>query len=231
MQATTSRMTAVDRVERGLRIAITSGQFAPGRRLREVEIAKRYGLSRTPVREALRHLAADGLAVILPHAGAQVAALSLAEIDELFEIRGALEVLVAVRAASRVTPAIIKQLRAQFARSEIVVRNGKIEQIAAENARLHEMISAAAGSPQLVRLIGSLSEKLWRFRVASLSWSNRPREALLEHRALVVAIARHDVDAVRTLATRHAEKARIAATRWYLDQDRASARRARGGAS
>lgn len=226
-----ARLTAVDRVERGLRRAITSGSLEAGERLREEEIAKRYRVSRTPVREALRHLRGDGLIVILPNVGAQVAGFSLAEIDELFEIRGALEVLAAARAATRVTPAAAKRLQAQLLRSETAARRATVERLAEENTRLHDAIYELAGSPQLVRLIDSLSERLARFRVASLSSPHRPGEALAEHRALVAAITRRDVNRVRELAIGHAEKARLAATRWYLDQDRANARRALGGVS
>ena len=221
-----ARLTAVDRVERGLRRAISSGALTAGTHLGEEEIAKRHGVSRTPVREALRHLKAEGLVVILPNAGAQVAGFSLAEVDELFEIRGALEVLAAQRAASRVTPEAARRLRAQLQRTAAASRRANVEHMAQENARLHDAIYELAGSPQLVRLIDSLSEKLARFRVASLSAPDRPREALAEHRALVAAIAERDVKRVRELAISHAEKARLAATRWYLEHDRANARRA-----
>lgn len=225
------RLTAVDRVERGLRRAITTGTLEPGAHLREEELAKKYGVSRTPVREALRHLRGDGLIVILPNVGAQVAGFSLVDIDELFEIRGALEVLAAQRAATRITPAAVKKLRLQLERTEAASRRANIERLAEENTRLHDAIYELAGSPQLVRLIESLSEKLARFRVASLSSPDRPREALAEHRALVTAITRRDVEKVRELAISHAEKARLAATRWYLDRDRASTRRVLGGVS
>jgi len=110
--------TAVERVHGALHLAITSSSLASGTRLRETEIATRYRVSRTPVREALRHLAAEGLVVILPHAGAQVAGFSIAEVDEIFEIRGALEVLAAGRAAERATPEMVRTLRAQLQRCQ-----------------------------------------------------------------------------------------------------------------
>lgn len=223
------RLTATDRVYRSLRRAISEGELGPGQRLRAEQVARRHRVSRTPVREAFRHLAAEGLVVILPHAGAQVASYSLADIDELFEIRGALEVLAAQRAVARADARLVERLRAQLQRCARAVHRGELEAIGRENAALHALVYAAAASPQLVRLIESLGEKLRSFRAASLSSTGRPVEAFAEHRAMVAAIARRDVGAVRRLATEHAERARLAATRWYVEQARASPRRGVGG--
>jgi DNA-binding GntR family transcriptional regulator len=221
--------TAVERVRGALHLAITSGSLPSGARLRETQIAVRYRVSRTPVREALRHLAAEGLVVILPHAGAQVAGFSIAEIDEIFEIRGALEVLAAGRAADRATPQTVKALRAQLQRCEAAVRQSDVHRQAVENERLHVLIYACAASPQLERVIQGLGDRLRQYRAASLSRQDRPREALDEHRALLAAITRRDIAATRELASRHAENARSAATRWYLEESRVEARRAGGG--
>lgn len=221
--------TAVERVHGALHLAITSGSLASGTRLRETQIAARYRVSRTPVREALRHLAAEGLVVILPHAGAQVAGFSVAEIDEIFEIRGALEVLAAGRAAERATPEMVKALRAQLQRCQAAARQPDVYRQAIENERLHALLYSAAASPQLKVVIESLGHRLRQYRAASLSRPDRPREALDEHRALLAAIARHDIRATRELASRHAENARSAATRWYLEEGRVEARRAEGG--
>jgi DNA-binding GntR family transcriptional regulator len=219
----------VERVRGALYLGITSGSLPSGMRLRETQIAAKYGVSRTPVREALRHLAAEGLVVILPHAGAQVAGFSLAEIDEIFEIRGALEVLAAGRAAQRATPDDVRALRAQLHRCQGAVRQGDVHRQTVENERLHALLYAAAASPQLKVFIESLSQRLRQYRAASLSRPDRPREALDEHGALLAAIARRDVRATRDLAERHANNARSAATQWYLDESRVGARRAEGG--
>ncbi len=221
--------TAVERVHSALHVAITSGSLASGTRLRETQIAARYRVSRTPVREALRHLAAEGLVVILPHAGAQVAGFSVAEIDEIFEIRGALEVLAATRAVERVMPAQITKLRTQLRRCETASRQNDVVAQVVENGRFHTLLYSAGASPQLEDLIESLGHRLRRYRVASLSWSDRPRDSLHEHRAILTAMARRDVQATRELVSQHAQNARSAATRWYLEQDRSRSRRAEGG--
>ncbi len=225
-----ARGTAVDRVHRALSRRITEGDLRPGTRLREEAIARRHGVSRTPVREAFRRLEAEELVAVLPHVGAQVSRISLAEIDELFEIRGALEVLAVQRAAARADRTLAKRLEAQLLVSERVPPDD-VERLAAENSRLHDLMYAAAGSTRLSRLIDSLGSRIHRVRVASLSWSGRAREALSEHRAMAAAIAAGDVEKARALATEHAHRGRMAATRWYVEQQRTRPNDREGGAS
>jgi len=215
-----TRTTAVDRVHRQLAARIKGAQLEPGARLAAETVAREYGVSRTPVREAFRRLEAEGLVSVEPHVGATVTRISLAEIDELFEIRGALEVLAVQRAAERADEALAEGLREQLRRCEAVPK-GAVERTAIENERLHALVYAAAGSPQLVRLIDSLGSKIHRVRIVSLSLGDRPRRALDEHRAIAAAVAARDVNLARDLAIEHAEHARVAATRWHLDHQRA----------
>lgn len=223
MQVSTGppRATAVDRVHARLATRITGGELQPGFRLRAEAVARDYGVSRTPVREAFRRLEAEGLVSVVPHVGAQVTKISLAEIDELFEIRGALEVLAVQRAAGRADEALAGRLREQLRRCEAVPA-GDVDRMASENERLHELIYEAAGSPQLVRLIETLGSKLHRVRRTSLSSRNRPRRALDEHRAIASAVAAGDVKRAGHLAMEHARHARVAATRWHLEHQRAN---------
>jgi len=165
---------------------------------------------------------------VLPHAGAHVARISLAEIDELFEIRGALEVLAVQRAAARADRTLAKRLDAQLRVCERVPPDD-VERLAAENARLHDLIYTAAGSPQLSQLIDSLGSRIQRVRVASLSSPGRAREALGEHGAMAAAIAAGDVEKARDLATEHAHRGRAAATRWYIEQQRTGPNNGEGG--
>lgn len=215
------RVTAVDGVHHWLATRIRGGQLQPGARLRAEAVARDYGVSRTPVREAFRRLEAEGLVSVVPHVGAQVSQVSLAEIDELFEIRGALEVLAVQRAAGRADEDLAERLREQLRRCE-AVPPGDVERMATENGRLHALMYEAAGSPQLVRLIETLGSKLHRFRMASLSSWDRPRQALDEHRAIAAAVAARDVDRARHLAIEHAQHGRIAAIRWHLEHQRAN---------
>jgi len=214
-------VTAVDLVHRRLAARITEGELEPGTRLGAEAVARDYGVSRTPVREAFRRLEAEGLVSVVPHVGAKVSRVSLAEIDELFEIRGALEVLAVQRAAKRADEGLAERLREQLRRCE-AVPTADVEGTASENERLHALMYEAAGSPQLVRLIETLGSKLHRFRMASLSSGDRPQQALDEHRAIAAAVAARDVERAGHLAMEHARHGRIAATRWHLEHQRAN---------
>jgi DNA-binding GntR family transcriptional regulator len=225
-----TRRTAVSRVHGSLLRRISSGDIEPGTRLREEEVARRHGVSRTPVREAFRRLEAEGFVTVLPHAGAQVSEISLSEIDELFEIRGALEVLAAQRAALNADAHLAERLRAQLRRCEAAAK-GDVERLIVENERLHSLMYDAARSPQLVRLIDSLGAKLHRSRLASLSLPDRPAQALKEHGDLVAAIVSRDAVRARELASEHAERGRRAATHWYLDHHRVRTTDGTGGRS
>lgn len=216
----TPRRTAVGRIHGSLVRRISSGELAPGTRLREQEVARRHGVSRTPVREAFRSLETEGLVRLLPHAGVQVSDISLAEIDELFEIRGALEVLAVQRAARNVDAALAARMRAQLRTCKATAREGSVTRLVSENERLHDLMYEAARSPQLVGLIDSLGTRLHRFRIASLSSPDRPQKAFREHASLVAAIAARDVAKARQLSAEHSERGRTAATRWYLDHHR-----------
>lgn len=214
-----ARTTAVSRVHGAILRRIENGELGPGTRLREEEVARRHGVSRTPVREAFRWLQAEGLVTVLPHVGAQVSDITLAEIDELFEIRGALEVLAVQRAARNADARLRQGLRTQLRRCEAAV-SGRGDRLIAENERLHSLMYEAARSPQLVQLIESLGTRLRRARVASLSLADRPAQALDEHRALAAAVIARDVAKARVLAADHAERGRRAATNWYLEHHR-----------
>lgn len=98
-----------------------------------------------------------------------------------------------------------------------------------ENDEAHPLLYSAGASPQFEDFIESLGHRLRRYRAASLSWSDRPRDSLHEHRAILAAMARRDVQATRDLVSQHAQNARTAATRWYLEQDQRRSRRAEGG--
>lgn len=216
-----ARLTAVDRVHDGLVARIADGDLEPDARLTAEAVAREYRVSRTPVREAFRRLEAEGLLSLVPHLGAKVQRISLGEIDELFEIRGALEVLAVQRAAERADARLARRLREQLRRCESVPA-GDVDRAARENERLHALMYEAAESPQLVRLIDSLGAKLRRFRRASLSSRDRPRRAFDEHRAIAEAVAARDVERARRLAMEHAHNGRAAATRWHLDRQRAT---------
>lgn len=148
-----------DSVYSELRRRLTTGQYAPGTPLREEHLATDFGVSRTPIRAALKRLAADGLLVAAPHRGFIVAEWTEQDVAEVFELRSLLEPHAAGLAALRALPEHLAELKALNARMEEVARSsrpGRIAEIGAINHRFHRLLIAAAGAPRLRGMAESL---------------------------------------------------------------------------
>ncbi|MEU1124721.1 GntR family transcriptional regulator [Streptomyces sp. NPDC005899] len=187
---------------------IVSGVFERGSRLTEEVLARRYGVSRVPVREALRTLESEGFVVTRRHAGACVAEPTEQEAADLLEIRMLLEPLGAARAAQRRTEAHLKVLRGLVRLGQERVRRGEGEDLRSLGGWFHETLAQASGSPALIALLTQLRHKIaWMYTVER---PVRPADSWAEHGAIVDAVARGDVERARLLAARHAEQATAA---------------------
>jgi DNA-binding GntR family transcriptional regulator len=138
-------------------------------------------VSRTPVREALRRLEADGLVHIAPRRGALITELALEELDEVYDIRVALETLAATRAIGRITPAELAAARAALADGQEAVARGDMEAAMRANDRFHQLVYGAARSPRLWGLIADLGNVIRRYRHASISRPGRAALVLQQH--------------------------------------------------
>ncbi|MGA4846260.1 GntR family transcriptional regulator [Streptomyces sp. G5(2025)] len=191
-----------------IRDDIVAGVYERGGRLTEELLARRYGVSRVPVREALRTLEAEGFVVTRRHAGACVAEPTEQEAADLLELRTVLEPLAAARAAQRRTDAHLKVLRGLVRLGQERARKGQGEDLRSLGGWFHETLAQASGSPGLVTLLGQLRHKLaWMYVVGppaapAASWS--------EHAAIVDAVARGDAERARALTAGHAERATAA---------------------
>ncbi|MFI6346193.1 GntR family transcriptional regulator [Streptomyces sp. NPDC050560] len=189
-----------------IRDDIVSGVHERGSRLTEDVLARRYGVSRVPVREALRTLEAEGFVVTRRHAGACVAEPTEQEAGDLLEIRMLLEPLGAARAAQRRTDAHLKVLRGMVRLGQDRVRRGHGEDLRSLDGWFHETLAQAAGSPGLTALLTQLRHKVaWMF---TLEPPRRPAESWAEHGAIVDAVARGDAERARALMAAHTERAR-----------------------
>ncbi|GAA2956701.1 MULTISPECIES: GntR family transcriptional regulator [Streptomyces] len=191
-----------------IRDDIVSGVFGRGSRLTEEVLARRYGVSRVPVREALRTLESEGFVVTRRHAGACVAEPTDQEAADLLEIRTLLEPLGAARAAQRRTEAHLKVLRGLVRLGQERVRRGEGEDLRSLGGWFHETLAQASGSPALIALLTQLRHKIaWMYTVEQ---SSLPADSWAEHGALVDAVARGDAERARALAAQHAERAAAA---------------------
>ncbi|MEU0660550.1 GntR family transcriptional regulator [Streptomyces lavendulocolor] len=188
-----------------IRDDIVNGVFARGSRLTEEQLARRYGVSRVPVREALRTLESEGFVTTRRHVGAYVAEPTDQEAADLLEMRTLLEPLGAARAAQRRTEAHLKVLRGLVRLGQERARRGQGEDLRSLGGWFHETLAQASGSPALTALLTQLRHKItWMYAVEE---SARPAEAWAEHGAIVDAVARGDAERARTLTTLHVERA------------------------
>lgn len=187
-----------------IRDDIVSGVHERGGRLTEEVLARRYGVSRVPVREALRTLEAEGFVVTRRHAGACVAEPSEQEAADLLEVRRLLEPLGAARAAQRRTEAHLKVLRGLVRLGQDRVRSGQGEDLRSLDSWFHETLAQATGSPGLTNLLMQLRHKIaWMYTVET---PEDPAECWAEHGAIVDAVARGDAERARSVMAVHAER-------------------------
>ncbi|WP_314623957.1 GntR family transcriptional regulator [uncultured Selenomonas sp.] len=194
-------------VAEALRDAIKSGTLAPGQRLMEIQLAEELGVSRTPVREAIRKLELEGYVVMMPRRGTYVASLSIRDVNDVFEIRTALDSLACGLAAERITENELESLQRLLVAIGGHIETGDMEKIVETDMRFHDLLYQASRNTRLVGIISNLREQLTRFRSASMSFPGRLKETLEEHREIVDAIAQGDVPGAKQAAEAHMEKA------------------------
>ena len=190
-----------------LREAIKTGGLTPGERLMEIQLAEELGVSRTPVREAIRKLELERFVVMIPRRGTYVANLSLKDINEVFEIRAALDGLAAGLAAERITEEELEQLERLLVEISEHIDQHDNEKIVATDEAFHDILYRASRNERLVGIIYNLREQFTRFRSVSINYPGRLQNTLEEHRQLVEAIARREPDMAQQKAREHIENA------------------------
>jgi DNA-binding GntR family transcriptional regulator len=197
-----------DVVHAALKEAILHRRLTPGSRLDEVKVAGDLGVSRTPVREALQRLAAEGLAVIVPHRGAFVVSLSGQDVEELYEIREALEGLAARLAATRAAPVTLVALEQVLQEYAEVVRQDDRGRIILLDSQFHDGVARAGQNGRLLQAIQSYREQLRLLRTTSAAIPGRPARSLHEMTAVLKALRSHDPDAAEVEMRGHIRSVR-----------------------
>lgn len=175
-----------------LRDAVRRGILQPGERLMEIQLAEDLGVSRTPVREAIRKLEMEGYVIMMPRRGTYVADLSIRDINEVFEIRTSLESLASGLAAERINEDELEKLQRLLVEIGAYIKSGDMESIVRTDTEFHDLLYQASRNTRLVGIISNLREQLTRFRTTSMSFPGRLKATLEEHRKIVEAIAQGD---------------------------------------
>ena len=196
-------------VYEALRKAILKEDLKPGERLMENTIAGKMGVSRTPVREAIRMLSDEGLVLIIPRRGAQVAQISLTELNDVLEIRRTLEALAISSACDRITEEGLASLSAAEDAFKEAVRSGNITKIAEADVAFHDVIYEASGNRRLPGLLSNLREQMYRFRFEYLKKPGVYEVLIREHDAIAEAVGARDKERAETLIKNHIENQQI----------------------
>jgi DNA-binding GntR family transcriptional regulator len=193
-----------------IREAILDGELPAGTRLKEDELAARLEVSRTPVREALRRLEVEGLVVHEAKRGAAVRSYSAEELDDMYRLRALLEGYAARRAAERMTPEVLEQLRASCRRFERLTarRGASIRDLARENMIFHECVLLAAGDERLADMTRSVIHLPLVYRAYVWFTDDEKQASVDGHERVVDALAAGDADAAAKLMEEHVLRAR-----------------------
>ena len=186
---------------------ILNGRYRPGDSFTESRVAQELGVSRTPVREAIRQLELEGLVDYVPNKGATVMGLSEEDIRDIGEIRTKIEGIAARRATSMITEAQLSELRGILALEAFHTERGDTEPLTRLDSRFHEIIFLASGSRLLNRTLRSFHHYIQRARSLSMKAMDRAEKTLGEHRAILVALEEKDQDRAETLMVHHVRNA------------------------
>lgn len=179
-----------------LRQAILRGELEPGERLMEIQLADRLGVSRTPIREAIRKLELEGLVLMIPRKGAEVAKISEKSLRDVLEVRRSLEELAAELACQRITEEQLEVLiEAQNVFSESLKKDD-IMNMAEADEKFHDVIYEGTCNQRLLQMLNNLREQMYRYRLEYMKDTDKRQILLLEHDKIIKAIrARHVAEA------------------------------------
>jgi DNA-binding GntR family transcriptional regulator len=190
-----------------LREAIIGGVLRPGERLMEIQLAEELGVSRTPVREAIRKLELEGFVVMVPRKGAYVAGISLKDIADVFEVRASLEALAAALSAERITDDELEDLERILVRKAEIITDGNVAEFVEHDTKFHDCIYQCSRNQRLIQMLITIRDEIQRFRAVSLAFPGRMKEALEEHRKIVEALAERNISQAQASAWDHIENA------------------------
>lgn len=201
-----------EKVTDSIRQAILDFSLQPGQRLVERELIERLGVSRTTIREAIRELSAEGLVTVVPQKGAIVAAPSLEDAIDLYEVRASLESLVVQRFVERASDEQVERLGGAVDYLEsVTTASTAIREVLRAKDRFYVVLIEGARSAALQQLLESIQARVQVLRATSLSEAGRPLEVVQELRAIVEAVARRDIEEATMLCAIHIRAASVTA--------------------
>ena len=203
-----------------LRRAILRGELVPGQRLMEIQLAEKMGVSRTPVREAIRKLELEGLVVMIPRKGAEVAHISGKNLRDVLEVRRALEELAGELACARMSTEELKLLEQANHRFAAVLGSDDITMLAQADEEFHGLIYQATENDRLVQMVNHLREQMYRYRIEHIKDKSQRKLLVQEHQEIIRALAARDVEAARRAIRSHISKQEAVIAKTIKEQEK-----------
>lgn len=175
-----------------LRRAILRGELLPGERLMEIQLAQRLGVSRTPVREAIRKLELEGLVTMIPRKGAEVAQITVSDLKDVLEVRIALEELAVKDACENITEEQLAALRSANEEFRRVLQEGDLMTCGQADIKFHEIIYRATNNKRLLQMLSNIREQMYRYRMEYLKDHSKHEALVREHEKICQALQEHD---------------------------------------
>jgi DNA-binding GntR family transcriptional regulator len=198
-------LTLRERILETIRDAILSGALRPGEKVAEPELADRFGISRTPIREAFRQLESEGYLTVIPRKGAVVVSFSEKDIEEFYAIKSILEGYAARRACEKMADREIERLTAINDKLRQFAEAGDVKNFFKVHNDFHDLFLRAGGNETLLELINNLVKKFQRLRIASLSIPGRMLLSVQEHEKIIEAFRRRNAELAERLVRKNAE--------------------------
>lgn len=190
-----------DVVFKTLRQAILTGELKPGERLMEIHLANRLGVSRTPIREAIRMLELEGLVTMIPRKGAEVSRISKQDISDVLEVRASLDALAVRLCCERITDEEISRLEDAATAFSKAIASGDLTEVARADVDFHDIIVEASQNKRLVQMVNNLAERVYRYRLEYIKDKSSHKNLIKEHREIL--------DFIKAGDARNAEEAII----------------------
>lgn len=202
-----------DVVFKTLRQAILKGELVPGERLMEIQLAKRLGVSRTPIREAIRKLELEGLVLMIPRKGAEVAGITEKSLRDVLEVRKALEELAIDLACKRMSDEEIEELKAAETRFHAAIESSDPILIAQTDEAYHDIIFKGTKNDKLVYILNNLREQMYRYRLEYVKDAKKWEMLMTEHDKIFNAVKSRNADEAKKHIREHIDNQEISVSK------------------
>lgn len=186
-----------------LRQAILHGEMEPGERLMEIQLAQKLGVSRTPIREAIRKLELEGLVIMIPRKGAEVAHITEKDMRDVLEVRCTLEELAMTLACKNVTDEYLEELKTANKVFEAAIVSKDIVSIVDADVSFHDVIYAMTDNARLIQIINKLREQMYRYRLEYIKDARNHSILINEHNDIIAKLSDRNIEAAKSVMRQH----------------------------